>query len=311
MRRGSSGLSVKKSLHYLASYFEGVEIDTTRATNAEFAVRVDFPAGYAGKAYWEMSDGGVVPATSAQYCSYYFTVTGTKKAVLRGVPLSTITRIYANTQNIVSDIGAFSKCTAMSDMQMGNNFLMTGNINSIPVPKTIMILNSDTLLQGDIGELVLPTGFLNLNLNDCTHIVGDLSDMAIPASMTTLRLQNTGITVSGALDFGESSALKTVNLKDCTLSVAHVGNVIDSIYTNRAIFTYTTPDLDISGSNGTPEGTSTNPTVTPGNGNTNADWEWSAGLNHHVPLTPMAKIYVLENDPFTEGFYTWAITASS
>ena len=72
-------------------------------------LRVDFPATYAGTARWELSDGEIIPAVSGAAISWngftgYTPRTAGARAVLKGVPLSALTRLDANTSGLVGDI---------------------------------------------------------------------------------------------------------------------------------------------------------------------------------------------------------------
>jgi hypothetical protein len=110
---------------------------------------------------------------------------------------------------------------------------------------------------------------------------------------------------------GHVVGLRDIRIYSMGWLTADVDLVIDSAYQARMSYTYATGiAMNIGGTNQNPSGTDpmTDPTVTPGNGNSNSDWQWDAGLGHHVPLTGLAKVFVLANDPFGEGFNTWVIT---
>ena len=78
-----------------------LELWTTLAAG-NFAPRVDFPAAYSGRVYWEFN-GILYPATSGAAISAP-AVGGMQRAVLKGVPLSALTRLDANTSGLVGDI---------------------------------------------------------------------------------------------------------------------------------------------------------------------------------------------------------------
>jgi|GEM_PF-5256868 len=76
-----------------------LELWTTLAAG-NFAPRVDFPAGYSP--YWDFN-GQIYPATSGAAISAP-AVGGMQRAVLKGVPLSQLTRLDANSTGLVGDI---------------------------------------------------------------------------------------------------------------------------------------------------------------------------------------------------------------
>lgn len=76
-----------------------LELWTTLAAG-NFAPRVDFPAGYSP--YWDFN-GQIYPATSGAAISAP-AVGGMQRAVLKGVPLSALTLLDANSTGLVGDI---------------------------------------------------------------------------------------------------------------------------------------------------------------------------------------------------------------
>ena len=149
---------------------------------------------------------------------------------------------------------------------------------------------------------------LDIRLAYLTGVTGSLTGIHSGALIVWL-YSSTGITPGS---IGHLIAIRDIRIYSMwpTLTAAEsVDIVIDSIYAARANFTYSTgPSMQIGGTNPSPTGNYTNPTVTPGDGNSNSDWSWNG--TYHVPLTPKAKIYYLVNGPDhgTDTFYRWSIT---
>ena len=75
--------------------------------------------------------------------------------------------------------------------------------------------------------------------------------------------------------------------QDCALLQGDVDAVCQSIYDNRADFSYATPALNVGGTNAAPSG---------------------VYQDGDPPTTGKEYIYEIENDPETEGYNTWSVT---
>ena len=99
-----------------------------------FAPRVDFPAGYSP--YWDFN-GQIYPATSGAAISAP-AVGGMQRAVLKGVPLSALTRLDANTSGLVGDITTLrlDRFRAMQYLYL-HSTSVSGDISGWTLPASI------------------------------------------------------------------------------------------------------------------------------------------------------------------------------
>lgn len=116
-------------------------------------------------------------------------------------------------------------------------------------------------------------------------IVGALSDL--PASTTSYIVGNTNSTTTGGATAMLATGIITIQTEQCSETQATVDDILLRLYTDRALFTYATPELNIAGNNSAPSGTYQDATP---------------------PTTGKEYAYKLENDPDAEGFNVWAIT---
>ena len=84
---------------------EKLELWTAAAAGQTISPRIDFPAQYAGRVYWQISDGTVKPATSGAEISHTFAANGPHRVRLIGVPVAELTRIDASSDYLTGDIG--------------------------------------------------------------------------------------------------------------------------------------------------------------------------------------------------------------
>jgi hypothetical protein len=110
-----------------------LELWTTLAAG-NFAPRVDFPAGYSP--YWDFN-GQIYPATSGAAISAP-AVGGMQRAVLKGVPLSALTRLDANTSGLVGDITTLrlDRFRAMQYLYL-HSTSVSGDISGWTLPASI------------------------------------------------------------------------------------------------------------------------------------------------------------------------------
>ena len=330
---------------------EKLELWTTAAAGQTITPRIDFPAQYAGRVYWQISDGTVKPATSGAEMSYTFAANGPHRARLIGVPVDQITRIDANSDYLTGDIGkirwpAYRNLAALSLYSTG----VTGDIASLAGMSDLAYLHlystgvtgdiaslagmsdlanlylSSTGVTGDIASLAGLSKLLTLSLNT-TGVTGDIASLAGLSELLTLSLHTTGVSgdiaslaglsklaalylhttsaTCGATFSASWVGMRDIRVQDCLMSQASVDNVVESIWTARAGFTYATPALNIGGTNAAPGG---NVVAPPGGGASNSDWNWNAGTGKYEPLTAGAMIWDLAKDVNSEGFKKWAIT---
>ena len=82
-----------------------LELWTAAAAGQTISPRIDFPAQYAGRVYWQISDGALKPATSGAEISHTFAANGPHRVRLIGVPVAELTRIDAPSDYLTGDIG--------------------------------------------------------------------------------------------------------------------------------------------------------------------------------------------------------------
>ncbi len=266
-----------------------------------FAPRVDFPAGYSP--YWDFN-GQIYPATSGAAISAP-AVGGMQRAVLKGVPLSALTRLDANSTGLVGDITNL-RPDRFRAMQYLYLYLtsVSGDISGWVLPSTMRNLYlASTSVSGDISGWVLPSSMRILYLAS-TSVSGDISGWVLPSSMRILYLASTSVRVLATFA-GVGTGMQDFRIYSCSLPAGDVGNIITSIWNARAGFTYATPSLQIGGNNAAPGG---NVVAPPGDGASDSDWYWNAGTGKYEPLTAGAMIWDLAKDVNSEDFNKWAIT---
>lgn len=105
----------------------------------------------------------------------------------------------------------------------------------------------------------------------------------------------TGLTSLAVASFGHNG-----------FDVAAVDEVLRQIHTGR--HGYQNGQLLSLAGNASPSGSSTDPAITPGVGQSNGDWSWNG--TGHDPISGKAIAYDLENDVRAEGFGLWTVIIS-
>jgi len=225
--------------------------------------------------------------------------------VLKGVPLSALTRLDANSTGLVGDITNL-RPDRFRAMQYLYLYLtsVSGDISGWVLPSTMRNLYlASTSVSGDISGWVLPSTMRILYLAS-TSVSGDISGWVLPSSMRILYLASTSVRVLATFA-GVGTGMQDFRIYSCSLPAGDVGNIITSIWNARAGFTYATPSLQIGGNNAAPGG---NVVAPPGDGASDSDWYWNAGTGKYEPLTAGAMIWDLAKDVNSEDFNKWAIT---
>jgi len=151
-----------------------LELWTTLAAG-NFAPRVDFPAGYSP--YWDFN-GQIYPATSGTAISAP-AVGGMQRAVLKGVPLSALTRLDANTSGLVGDITNLrpDRFRAMQILSLYSTSV-SGDISGWVLPSTMQILS---LHSTSVRVLAPFTGvgsdMKDFQIQNCSLPVGDVGNV--------------------------------------------------------------------------------------------------------------------------------------
>jgi len=279
-----------------------LELWTTLAAG-NFAPRVGFPAAYSGRVYWEFN-GILYPATSGVAISAP-AVGGMQRAVLKGVPLSALTRLDANTSGLVGDITTLrlDRFRAMQILYLYSNDV-SGDISSLAGLSNLAYLYLySTDVSGDISNLAGLSNLAYLRLHS-TDVSGDISNLAGLSKLEYLSLYSTSATC-GSTFTASWVGMRNFQVQNCLMSQAAVGNIVESIWDARAGFIHATPALNVGGTNAAPTG---NVAAPPGGGASNSDWNWNAGTGKYEPLTAGAMIWDLAKDVNGDGFKKWAIT---
>ena len=157
-------------------------------------------------------------------------------------------------------------------------------------------------MQFDVRDL--KRSLISVYIQDDPLIIGSMADFP-PSAQNIWCHNDPRITVA---DLGYLTAICELKFNGQSKSQVDIDFIINSIYTNRATYTYASPTIDISGNNSAPTGNYINPVTTPGDGNSDCNWFWNG--TYHEPLTGKAQIYYLMNGPShgTDIFNHWVFT---
>ena len=301
---------------------EKLELWTAAAAGQTISPRIDFPAQYAGRVYWQISDGTVKPATSGAEISHTFAANGPHRVRLIGVPVAELTRIDAPSDYLTGDIGKirwnlyrnlvtlYLYSTSVSGdianlaglSKLANLSLsitsVSGDISNLAgLSKLVYLSLSITSVSGDIANLAGLSNLVTLYLSS-TSVSGDIANLAGLSELANLYLHSTSATC-GSTFTASWVGMRDFQVQNCLMSQAAVGNIIESIWNARAGFTYATPELNVGGTNDAPAGNVTAPIE-------GADWHDDGGT--WIPLTAGAMIWDLAKDVNSEGFKKWTVT---
>ena len=328
---------------------EKLDLWTAAAAGQTISPRIDFPAQYAGRVYWQISDGTVKPATSGAEISHTFAANGPHRVRLIGVPVAELTRIDTSSDYLTGDIGKirWNLYRNLVDLRL-HSTSVSGDISNLAGLSKLVYLNlSTTGVSGDISNLAGLSKLVTLYLY-AADVNGDIANLAGLSKLVDLHLSTTGVSgdianlaglsklaylylyaadVSGDianlaglsklvdLYLHTTSAtcgstftaswvgMQNFQVQNCLMSQAAVGNIIESIWNARAGFTYSTPALNVGGTNAAPAG---NVAAPPGGEASNSDWSWDGAK--YIPLTAGAMIWDLAKDVNSEEFVKWTIT---
>ena len=282
---------------------EKLELWTAATAGQTITPRVDFPAQYAGRVYWQISDGTLKPATSDAEISHTFAANGPHRVRLIGVPVAELTRIDVPSDYLTGDIGKirWNLYRNLAYLALYNTDV-SGDISNLAGLSGLKHLAlSSTGVSGDISNLAGLSELVYLYLYN-TGVSGDISNLAGLSELVYLYLHTTSATC-GSTFTASWVGMQKFQVQNCLMSQAAVGNVVESIWNARATFTYATPELNVGGTNAAPAGTVAAP---PGGGASNSDWDWD-GVKY-IPLTAGAMIWDLAKDVNSEEFVKWTIT---
>lgn len=156
----------------------------------------------------------------------------------------------------------------------------------------------------------LPIGLTFADFGSVPLLTGDIA--TLPIGLTVASFSSDPLLTAGSI--ASLSVIRDIRLYDIGWNAASVDTVLlsvsDAIHANVNHFTYSTPSLQIGGTNaspgGTPSAATTDPLTTPGSGNSDTDWQWDAVAGKHKALTGMAAIWVMRNNTG----HAWTVTAT-
>jgi len=278
---------------------EKLELWTAAAAGQTISPRIDFPAQYAGRVYWQISDGTVKPATSGAEISHTFAANGPHRVRLIGVPVAELTRIDASSDYLTGDIG---KIRWNLYRNLVTLYLYTtgvsGDIANLAGLSNLVALSlPSTSVSGDIANLAGLSKLVALYLSS-TSVSGDIANLAGLSKLANLYLSSTSVTC-GSTFTASWVGMQNFQVQNCLMSQAAVGNIVESIWNARAGFIYVTPELNVGGTNDAPAGNVTAPIE-------GADWHDDGST--WIPLTAGAIIWDLAKDVNSEGFKKWTVT---
>ena len=173
---------------------EKLELWTAATSGQTITPRVDFPAQYAGRVYWQISDGALKPATSGAEINHTFTANGSHRVRLIGVPINQITYLSASSDYISQDISAFPihKYRSLATLFLSSTSV-SGDISGWTLPNSLRYLYlHSTSVSGDISGWTLPNSMTTLFLSS-TSVSGDISGWTLPNSLGYLSLHSTSV----------------------------------------------------------------------------------------------------------------------
>jgi len=209
------------------------------------------------------------------------------QALARCRSLTSITA-YTNaalnsTQNIAT---LASWWPSMVYLHLGStSSVITGSLADLPAGMVYLHLyNTSSVITGSLADL--PAGMVYLHLGSTSSVItGSLADL--PAGMVYLHLYNTSSTITGGATAIAATRLRETYLYSCVYTAAQLDGLLERLYTDRALFTYATPILQIGGTNPDPNG---------------------VYQDAIPPTTGLEYAYQLVNDPRAEGFNKWSIS---
>lgn len=153
---------------------EKLELWTAATSGQTITPRVDFPAQYAGRVYWQISDGALKPATSGAEINHTFTANGSHRVRLIGVPINQITYLSASSDYISQDISAFPihKYRSLATLSL-----------------------SSTSVSGDISGWTLPNSLADLYLYSTSVTVAS-TFAGVGTGMRDFRIQDCGLSAA-------------------------------------------------------------------------------------------------------------------
>jgi hypothetical protein len=203
-----------------------------------------------------------------------------------------VTEIDLNNNNLDGE-WSDSELTPMTSLEKiiaWGNVALNCSFSLADLPDTATQLDIANTISTTSGSLVdLPNTMITLVLDSTSSNLGSGALSDLPASIRTFRVDGITLTLTGGAAAISATGLLRIEASDLGLAEANVDDILERIYTDRAIFTDADPDLFIGGTNATPSG---------------------VYQDGDPPTTGLEYVYELANDPEAEGFNTWSITYS-
>lgn len=214
------------------------------------------------------------------------------------------TRLVVTTNSLACDLSTIVS-PGITYINIGYNTGIVGGSASLPRGLTWLACSGTGIIV-EISELPLTLGtYYHAATGRVYGSVGDL-----PASVIICQVFSESHVTTG--DISRLVLIRDLRIYSMGWLPADVDTVLlsvsDALWANLGHFTYATPALQIGGTNQAPGGTigaaTTSPLVTPGAGNSDADWLWVEGVSEHYPISGCAAVYYMRNNVG----HAWAVT---
>ena len=250
---------------------------------------------------WQTSDGQNVTTTGTSHAFSYTPASGGpyRCTVRVNGGLGLVAALTCDADSIVFISPHVFNHTFSGSIVVNNNTDLSLPLYILRTQSQIWI--QYTSIYGQLSDL--SPGYNTFGCPYSTKISGSLSNLA--SSVQSAWLYACMLIVPGSI--AHLTAIRDIRIYsigwlqgNISTPTSGVDGVIASAWGARASYTYSSPSMQIGGTNAAPSGNY----IAPEEG---ADWhEDSPG--HWVPLTGKAMIYDLVNDVNGEGFNAWTIT---
>lgn len=252
---------------------------------------------------WQ-TEAGTTVTTGTSHALSYTPTAGPKVCkitVLAG--LRSVTGIDCNS-DLITTVKNLRKCPITSPCYLYINASLTVDLADIPLATNIALIGTN--VRGSLSSISRSATKIEV---PASIVTGSLADLPVTVSVSVQLQSCTGITPAS---IAHLVAIRDLRIYSMGWNATGVDTVLlsasDAVWADANRYTYASPSMRIGGTNATPGGSSgadtTDPLVTPGSGNSNADWQWDAGKSAHKALTGKAAVYYLTH----LATHTWAIT---
>jgi hypothetical protein len=244
---------------------------------------------------WKPDDAPEAVTSGTTHNFSYTPSAGYHKCMVRvNGGLGLVTEIYAATDSITSAKNLL-KIAQGSTIQFDTNASLA--ISTTELQRAIILYLSACNVSGPLSAVNRAAKRINFSLS--TGISGSLSDVPSTVDVYCYLYGCTGIAPGSIGHLIDIRDIRLYSMWAAYTAADSVDIVINSMWAARADYTYSTPSLQIGGTNPAPTGNY----IAPEEG---TDWHLDGAT--WVPLTPNAKAYDLVNDVNDEGFNTCIIS---